>query len=101
MLSGEYAKLLSACIESKHCRVCRGGNVNFNFSCFRPLDGSSAGLLAEATISIQGVNLAIAQIFQKVFTIVLPVTSSVVPLIRAEAAAVLSIKIRVGPGGAM
>ena len=101
VLKGEYANVASACLSSKHFLVCNGGYSSFKFSWLRPRDGSSAGLFFEATISIQGVNLARAHIFQNAFIKTRAVTSSVVPRIKADAAAVLSMKIRVGPCGAM
>ena len=62
-----------------------------------PLEGASAGLFSDATISIHGMKLASLHVFQKEETNSRGSISSVVPRMSAEAAAVLSIKKRTVP----
>ena len=65
-----------------------------------PLDGASAGLFSEATISIHGMKLASLHVFQKEETNSRGNKSSVVPRMSAEAAAELSMKNRTVPPSA-
>ena len=62
-----------------------------------PLEGASAGLFSDATISIHGMKFASLHVFQNDETNSRGISSSVVPRTIADAAAVLSMKHRTVP----
>ena len=66
-----------------------------------PLEGASAGLFSDATISIHGMKFASRQVFQNEETNSRGISSSVVPRTIADAAAVLSMKTRTVPPSVM
>ena len=76
------------------------GNSSDSFD-VAPRDGASAGLFSDATISIHGMKFASLQVFQKEETRSRGNSSSVVPRMSAEAAAVLSMKNRTVPPSMM